>query len=260
MPHPKNTPMQYVVAVAAVCCMRKEPCHKSEMVSQLLFGETASVIEVQKDFIKVIGSYDQYEGWVQTSQLAEVDEIFLAQIPAGYTYKRNIPFLIDSSPMFASLGTPVLPERYYGKYAVEYQEAESLLEYKKLEFDPYIIKSIAGLFLNVPYLWGGKSAFGIDCSGFTQQVYKVFDKKLYRDACQQAEQGELIGFLEEVICGDLAFFDNEKDQIVHVGILLNDHEIIHASGKVRIDKIDNLGIINTDTGQRTHRLRMIRRI
>lgn len=252
--------MQYVVAVVAVCCMRKEPSHRSELVSQLLFGETASVIEVQKDFIKIIGCYDQYEGWVQSSQVAEVDEAFLNQTPAGYTYKRNIPFLLDESPMFASPGTPVLPARYYGKYAIEYQEAESLLEYKQLDFDPYIIKSIAGLFLNVPYLWGGKSAFGIDCSGFTQMVFKIFDKKIPRDAFQQAEQGELIGFLEEVICGDLAFFDNEQEQIIHVGILLNNHEIIHASGKVRIDKIDNLGIINTDTGQRTHRLRMIKRI
>ena len=125
--------------------------------------------------------------------------------------------------------------------------------------DAETIKQVAFKFLNSTYLWGGKSVFGIDCSGFTQSVYKFLNISLLRDAQQQATQGELIGFLQEARCGDLAFFDNEAGQIIHVGILLSAHEIIHAAGKVRIDKIDNEGIVHAQTGQRTQRLRIIRR-
>ena len=101
--------------------------------------------------------------------------------------------------------------------------------------------------------------FGVDCSGFAQQVFKLFNVRLLRDSSLQATQGEVVGFLQEAKCGDLAFFDNAEGRIYHVGILLNDHEIIHSSGKVRIDAIDNAGIINSDTGQRTHQLRIIKR-
>jgi cell wall-associated NlpC family hydrolase len=108
-------------------------------------------------------------------------------------------------------------------------------------------------------LWGGRSVFGIDCSGLTQAVYKFLNIQLLRDANQQATQGELVNFLQEARCGDLAFFDNEEGQIIHVGILLNNQEILHTSGKVRIDKIDNAGIINAETGERTQNLRIIKR-
>jgi gamma-D-glutamyl-L-lysine dipeptidyl-peptidase len=114
-------------------------------------------------------------------------------------------------------------------------------------------------FLDVPYLWGGKSKCGIDCSGFSQQVFRSFGIKLPRDSYQQAAMGEVVGFLQEAVCGDLAFFDNEEGRITHVGVILNSHQIIHASGKVRIDNIDHQGIINAETGVRTHRLRIIKR-
>jgi cell wall-associated NlpC family hydrolase len=115
------------------------------------------------------------------------------------------------------------------------------------------------VYLNTPYLWGGRSVFGIDCSGFAQQVYRFFNKHLPRDASQQALQGEVVGFLQEAICGDLAFFDNEEGRITHVGILLDAQTIIHSSGRVKIDKIDNQGIFTTDKGERTHNLRIIKR-
>jgi len=127
---------------------------------------------------------------------------------------------------------------------------------------PFTIENIrtqALRYLDVPYLWGGRSAGGIDCSGFSQAVYGLLGIGLPRDAYQQAELGDVVGFLQEAICGDLAFFDNEEGRITHVGLMLNDHEIIHASGKVRIDNIDHQGIIHSETGVRTHRLRIIKR-
>ena len=112
----------------------------------------------------------------------------------------------------------------------------------------------------MPYLWGGKSTFGIDCSGLTQQVYKLGGYELPRDAYQQAELGEVLSFVEEAEPGDLAFFDNADGKIIHVGIILGDYKIIHAHGKVRIDPFDSNGIFNTDSQKYSHKLRFIKKV
>jgi cell wall-associated NlpC family hydrolase len=90
-------------------------------------------------------------------------------------------------------------------------------------------------------------------------VYKFLNIYLPRDSWQQAELGETIEFLTKANCGDLCFFDSEEGRITHVGILLDNNTIIHSSGKVRIDKIDSAGITNSDTGQQTHKLKLIKR-
>ena len=115
-------------------------------------------------------------------------------------------------------------------------------------------------YVNSPYLWGGKTPFGIDCSGFTQMVYKLNGYKLLRDASQQATQGEALSFIEESEPGDLAFFDNNEGKIVHVGIIMEDNYIIHAHGKVRIDRLDHSGIYNVEKRMHTHKLRVIKKI
>jgi cell wall-associated NlpC family hydrolase len=127
-------------------------------------------------------------------------------------------------------------------------------------FSEETLKKIAEIYVNTAYQWGGRSVFGVDCSGFTQVVFKCMNIRLLRDASQQATQGDAIGFLMEAKPGDLAFFDNNEGKITHVGILLNANTIIHASAKVRIDTIDNFGIVNGETGKRTHTLRVIKRI
>ena len=128
------------------------------------------------------------------------------------------------------------------------------------KLDKYELIQKAYQFLNTPYLWGGKTPFGIDCSGFTQLVYKICGHSLLRDAKDQATQGEVLSFIEESEPGDLAFFDNEEGNIVHVGIIMNDYNIIHAHGKVRIDTLDHSGIYNVDTKTHTHKLRVIKKI
>ena len=120
--------------------------------------------------------------------------------------------------------------------------------------------STAYLFLNAPYLWGGKTPLGIDCSGFTQLVYKINGVKLKRDASDQALQGQTLSFIEESEPGDLAFFDDSEGNITHVGLLLENHRIIHASGMVRIDKIDQSGIFNIETQSHSHKLRFIKKM
>ena len=118
----------------------------------------------------------------------------------------------------------------------------------------------AYMYLNAPYLWGGKGPFGIDCSGFVQVVFRLNGILLPRDAYQQADIGDTLSFVEEGQAGDLAFFDNENGKITHVGILNDAQHIIHASGKVRIDRIDHQGIFHEENGTYTHRLRLLKRI
>ena len=137
--------------------------------------------------------------------------------------------------------------QFYGRKIIGVQPKEHLLE-------------TAYLYLNSPYLWGGKTPFGIDCSGFTQMVYRLNGYHLFRDASQQAKQGEALSFIEESEPGDLAFFDNAEGEIIHVGIIMRDNYIIHAHGKVRIDRIDHSGIFNVDSNQYSHNLRVIKKI
>ncbi len=254
--------MPYLVCVVPVCPVKAEPSHRSEQATQLLFGEVAEIIETGKDFIKVKHLYDDYEGWCQRSQLEEISIDQFKDAPAFLAPEYLNEVLVNNQVMQVPLGCPV------GVFISGKQSLGNItIEYNKTSWNPTIqhnphdtIKENAFKYLNTSYQWGGRSVFGVDCSGFTQMVFRFAGIPLLRDAYQQASQGEAIGFLQEVKCGDLAFFDNEEQKITHVGILLDSSTIIHASGKVRIDTIDHSGIINAETGLRTHRLRVIKRI
>jgi len=160
-------------------------------------------------------------------------------------------------PMGSSLSAFQNGQAFWRKNSVQFKG--EIWNPEEIKITPKIIKQVVYKFLNTSYLWGGKSVYGIDCSGLAQMTYKFLNVHLPRDAWQQAQEGDVINFLQETHCGDLAFFDNEAGNIIHVGILLNDREIIHSSGKVRIDKIDTQGILNLETKQRTHKLRIIKR-
>jgi len=242
--------------------MRAAASHREEMVSQQLFGEKSIVLETDSDnWAKIALKYDGYEGWVQQSHLAEIDEGHYLKVDKDLTEEWVNEVDYNGYMMFVPMGSSLSAfkngKAFWRKNSVHFKG--KVWNPEEIKITPKLTRQIAFKFLNTSYLWGGKSVFGIDCSGYTQMVYKFLNIYLPRDAWQQAEQGTVVNFLQEAKCGDLAFFDNEEQKITHVGILLNDHEIIHSSGKVRIDKIDTQGILNLATKQRTHTLRIIKR-
>ena len=227
----------------SIAPLRAESSDKSEIVSQLLYGESADIIEVKDNWTKIITHYDNYEAWMDTKQISPVSDEFVV------SRKRNLvkePFqstMTESGKVLLSMGSEVNFETTAPTRGRDLSES---------------IVNCAKEFLNVPYLWGGKSFFGIDCSGFTQIIYKIHGIKIPRDAYQQAEIGDALTFIEEAKPGDLAFFENKEGRIHHVGIILADQKIIHAHGKVRIDCLDSTGIFNKDQNRHTHILRFIR--
>lgn len=252
--------MSYKV-ITAVASMRAEPSHRSEMISQLLFGETGVAMEQHKDFVKIQSTYDGYEGWVQKKQLVHLPD---GVPPFVQKLSRHIQdrVLVNEQPVILSPGSLcAVPDSsdslQLGPYNLQFLLHENPVpEFasKSLEILHY-----ARLFLGTPYLWGGRSRYGIDCSGLTQVVYKLAGILLPRDSGPQAQGGEVVDFLEGVQPGDLAFFDNEEGKIIHVGLMLNSSKILHASANCRIDPIDNEGIVHLQEKDRTHRLRVIKR-
>jgi gamma-D-glutamyl-L-lysine dipeptidyl-peptidase len=282
------------------------------MVTQLLFGEHFELLDSKSNWQLIRIAYDGYECWIDKKQFLPLKNIasikdsttaisteivqLASPLPSPKeSGQQHIPILIGSS-------LPIFKDRFFflGKQQFSF-EGEATLAFAKskvlsAEKDSRLpdgqVGEMATWYLNTPYLWGGRSPFGIDCSGFTQLVYKLNGTKLKRDAWQQAEQGKALSFLEEAKTGDLAFFDNEEGKIVHVGIILSTTpslfelpsqpafaprgknvervtpspfgkdgmgpRIIHASGKVRIDKLDHQGIYNEEIKKYTHRLRVVK--
>ena len=251
--------MEYGICNLAVIPLRAEASDKSEMVSQILFGEAFEITEWTDKWAKVITANDRYEGWIGRLQFVMLGHIAyksLRQAPSPITYRavtqawkkpdNSILYLPAGSSLVFLKGTTchILNEKF--EIIGEIGETESL-------------DIAAKSFLNTPYLWGGRTHYGIDCSGFTQAVFKLQGVDLRRDAYMQAEQGKAVDFLTEAKLGDLAFFDNAEGRITHVGIMLNSGQIIHASGRVKIDSIDSEGIYSEELKRYTHKLRIIKR-
>ena len=251
----------FAICNLAIIPLRAEPSDRSEIVSQILFGEHFEILHTQKQWSKIKLQFDDYEGWVDSKQYQIISEksfkdlskeaiILNADLIDYVIYPSNILLPI---PLGASLSF-----LNYSEINIENFEFEGMRTTGCKPKSNLIIT--AYMYLNAPYLWGGKTPFGIDCSGFTQMVYKLNGYNLLRDASQQSAQGEALSFIEESEAGDLAFFDNEEGNIIHVGIIMDNNYIIHASGKVRIDRLDHLGIYNAELNRHTHRLRVIKKI
>lgn len=255
--------MLYGICNLSIVPLRLESSDASEMVSQIVFGEHFKVLSKTKKWSHIRLSFDGYEGFVDNKQYVEINEETYRQISDSEPVYAGelIDFVTDQNsnlttiPLGARLPFYENGNCLVGEDSYQYQGATYRGELSRTE----IIKK-AFVFLNTPYLWGGKTPFGIDCSGFTQLVYKLCGYNLKRDAKDQATQGDVLSFIEESEPGDLAFFDNSEGIITHVGIIMNDYSIIHAHGKVRIDRLDHSGIYNVDSKTHTHKLRVIKKI
>jgi len=252
------------ICYLSLVAVRAEPSEKSEMVNQLLFGDMIEVIDTSGQWFKIRSFYDSYEGWCDQKQIKLLaDQTIKAlnncdkQIISGIAAllitqgKPGLNLVIGST-------LHALPDGMFIGPGGEYHLAEGECSPPILTH-PDEIAETASLFLNAPYLWGGRSPYGIDCSGLVQLVFKTKGINLLRDACQQAGQGSLINLIEESRAGDVAFFDNEEGKIIHTGIITGRGSIIHASGEVRVDPLDHHGIFNKKDGNYSHKLRLIKR-
>ena len=231
----------------------------------MIFGDLLHISHIENNWLLIKTLHDNYEGWVDIKQIRIINHdkfyelknnqsVYLTGICGKATSESGkIINLVSGSRLhnYKNNSTEISHVRY-----VVTGEVQSNISERKAE---NIVRICMG-YLGAPYLWGGRSPYGIDCSGFTQIVFKIDGIDIGRDAYLQSELGETISFINEIKIGDLAFFDNEEENITHVGIILDNNHIIHASGEVRIDNIDHHGIYNEELKKYTHKLRIIKRI
>ena len=248
--------MKYGICNLSIVPLRAEAADSSELVTQVLYGDVFKVLESRKKWSRIRLAFDSYEAWIDNKQFLFIEEEnyndISTQTPIVCEDLVDMVYTKDNQMLSIVMGSSL------NGLAILNHDFEGSSVEAKFAKDNLI--NTALLYLNTPYLWGGKTPFGIDCSGFTQMVYKLNGYRLKRDASQQVEQGEALSFIEESEPGDLAFFDNAEGDITHVGIIMKDNYIIHAHGKVRIDRLDHTGIFNIQTSLHTHKLRVIKRI
>ncbi len=256
--------METGICLLSVIPVREKPSDKSQMVNQLLFGETVKIIDRLNNWLLIESSGNRYKGWADSNQIRWIDEDTYDALEKDTPVYLVDPYLKVNStegPVLLSFGSrlPFFNQNGFQIDGIQYSfEAKPETQHGKKSEEELAL--LAQKFLGIPYLWGGRSYFGIDCSGFSELIFKTCGYQPPRDSSEQAEVGKTISFINEARAADLAFFENEEEQIVHVGILLNNTQIIHASNSVRIDSIDHEGIFNVSQQKYTHKLRIIKRI
>ena len=256
--------MNYGISEISIIPVRKESAEQSEMVTQILFGESFQIVETKKDWAYIKLLIDNYEGWINsncitTLSLDEFNEIKNNDLFIVNNLTENIINQESKENTNIPFGSS-LPNFNKGNYSFQIKSNKYYLDNYSESDNNKNISAITKQFLNSPYLWGGKNPFGIDCSGFTQVIYKALGIFIPRDASQQVKLGKSVSFISDTKPGDLAFFDDNEGNIIHVGIVLDQNEIIHSSVKVRIDTLDQQGIYNKELKKYTHKLRVIKRI
>ncbi|HEB62228.1 MAG TPA: hypothetical protein ENI82_03655 [Bacteroidetes bacterium] len=256
--------MNYGICQLSTIALRSTAFHKSEMISQILFGETVEILVKKGAWLKVRCTWDNYIGWIDAKQIHLISEADFDYFEENYAYSFALVQPAAAEEFFLSITIGARLPDFDG---LQFKLANTQYTFSGQAVFPVDIKAsselivkLARKYLHAPYLWGGRSPMGIDCSGLSQMIYKIAGINIPRDADQQVGVGELVDFMEESRPGDLAFFENKKGRISHVGIIISENEIIHSHGKVRIDKLDHYGIFNTRSKKYTHRLRVIKRM
>ena len=250
---------EYGICNLSIVPVRAEASDAAEIVTQLLFGDFVQILEKKEPWIKIRFERDRYEGWMDFKQLTYVDKEL-------YETGLNTRQKVLSEPILELEGPHGIQNIMLGSDLPFYKngqlhlgaETYTVLSPVDISASPDLFE-IAEIYLNTPYLWGGKSIFGIDCSGLVQIVYKVCGIDLPRNASEQVSAGTEVKFADRR-AGDLAYFINDSGKIHHVGILVSQHEIIHAAGRVRKDRFDEHGIYNLDLEKQTHKLHIIKRV
>ncbi len=255
----------YTIISIPLVEVRAEPSERSELETQILFGEQIEIIEKRDTWYQIRNLADNYTGWISKESITKkhfteeaVDTSNFTPLTAGFTICFKTTHVEKIILTGGSLIPPIENDRF-----VLHDEIYQLAQYAPVlenNNKGQLVVELANQYMNTPYLWGGKNIFGIDCSGLVQIAYRMVGEQLARNASQQVNTGTVVNFLSEVRAGDLAFFENEEGQIIHVGILINSHQILHASGWVKTEIIDSQGIISSSTGKYTHKLRVIKRL
>ncbi|WP_230471127.1 C40 family peptidase [Hymenobacter jejuensis] len=259
--------MEHGICALSVVPVRAEPTDKAEIVTQLIFGDCYTILLTQGNWRQVCIAADQYIGWIDFKQHLPVTADYFAAWQA-----QDHPRTLDIVQMVSDTSTRIpvsLGSRLPFFDGMTLRLGEQQLFYNGAATNPTngsaerraaLLVKMGQMFLKSPYLWGGKTLFGIDCSGLMQQLYGLIGVQLPRDARQQIDHGRPVHFVSQTQPGDLAFFDNAEGNIVHVGMLIEDQQILHASGEVRIDPLDHNGIFNRSRQKYSHKLRLIKRI
>ncbi|CAL66479.1 C40 family peptidase [Christiangramia forsetii] len=249
--------MQYGICHLSIVPLRASASHESEMTSQLLYGEYFKVLEERAHWSRIRNVFDGFEAWIDKKQYTIIEESEYYSLNEDDIQLSSdlIEYITDDKGLLMPIPlgsvinfTKILGHKFEGEIA------------KPVQVNKGNLINTAILYLNSPHICGGKTPFGIDCSGFTQTVYKLNGYQIKRTAAEQSKQGEALSFIEESEPGDLAFFDDNEGIINHVGLMMKDNYIIHVDGKVRIDRIDHSGIFNAELKKHTHKLRVIKKI
>lgn len=263
------------IALHSVVPVRTKASEAAEQNTQMLFAETCDILSARGNWTKVHLHLDGQEGWVDSKMISPLtDEEYLSlphqgelegaciKMPMTYAVSMN-----NGQTIPLSAGTR-LPDYHDGQFTllgVNFRIDPTMVAEKAPELTQDNLLQVVRFFLNIPYLWGGKNAMGMDCSGFTQTIMRIFGRHLLRNASEQATQGQAIQSLRDVQAGDLLFFDHadqdpERTNISHVGIAIDGERIIHCSGRVKVEKLDANGIYSAECGRYTHHLHSIRRV
>lgn len=256
--------MSIVACPLSIVPVRKDGSDRAELVTQWLFGETAEVLERTAKWSRLRLHLDGYEGWVDNKQMVAAP----GALPTSAKRSIETSTLVDvgETQLLLPMGAVVeFPERRDKVIPLQGEVKHTGRTTSDLQGSIALRAMLMTRpFLGTPYLWGGRTPWGVDCSGFTQMVYLLAGLQLPRDAYQQAEVGTTIELLDLAQPGDLAFFDNDEGRIVHVGFVLpgpdGEKFIVHASGMVRMDKLDQQGIFHLQEKGYTHKLRIVKRV
>ncbi len=255
------------ITLHSVVPVRKEPSERAEMVTQLLFAETFEVLQNEGTWVQVKNDADGYEGWVSEKMISRINDEVWAELQSMEKALVAVPVTLavsqeNSTSIFLTGGTKLPNYTSNGTFqllGITFRvDPQTIVA--KAAFTQERFMQLASYYMNIPYLWGGKNAFGIDCSGFVQVLMSLFGVDLPRDASQQINYGENVDFLTEAKAGDLAFFENEQGNIIHVGIMIDSERVMHASGRVKISAIDTEGILSDEKDGYTHKLRIVKRV